>query len=138
MPKILHDGIPVKQAYEPPPSQVSKQAPAFGSDFIRALSEAISAGFRTAMAEMPAPVVNVEAPVVNVPKPEVKINSPVYVQTPEVRVPATTVNVPDGKTPVVNIEPATVTLQTNRPNKWHFDIHRDELGRMTTIDVEAR
>lgn len=100
-----------------------------GEAFALALSNAIVNGFRTAIASMPAPVVNI-------PKPEVKINSPVYVTAPEVKVPPTTVNVPDGKAPIVNIEPAKVTLQTNRPKKWKFTFNRDEFGRITTAEAE--
>jgi hypothetical protein len=100
-----------------------------GEAFATALSNAIINGFRTAIASMPAPVVNV-------PKPEVKINSPVYVTSPDVRVPPTTVNVPDAKAPIINIEPPSVTLQTNRPSKWKFTHSRDEYGRITTTIAE--
>lgn len=96
------------------------------------LAAAIVSGMSKAISQMPAP----PAPVINIPKPEIKINSPVYVTAPDVKVPATTVNVPDQKAPIVNIEPASVTLQTNRPTKWLFDISRDEFGRMTTITCE--
>lgn len=132
MPRVLANGKPVEGAYEPPPPPSRRGE--LGEGFTQALAQAIMAGLQS----MPPPVINVEAPVMNVPKPEVKINSPVYVNPPDVKVPATTVNVPEGKAPVVNIEPAAVTLQTNRPNKWKFTIHRDELGRMTTIDAEAK
>jgi hypothetical protein len=135
MPRVITDGTPVEGGYEPPPPPVRRGGElSLGEGFVAALSQAILAGFRN----MPAPVINVEAPVMNVPKPEVKINSPVYVTAPEVKVPAATVNVPEGKAPVVNIEPAAVTLQTNRPDKWKFTIERDEYGRMTTIYAEAK
>jgi len=52
-------------------------------------------------------------------------------------VPATTVNVPEGKSPIVNIEPAAVTLQTNRPKEWEFEIFRNEYGQMTKIKARA-
>jgi hypothetical protein len=137
--RVLKDGKPRELTYTPPPPAVSKSAPpSDGGMSSRVLAEAIINGFRAAIAGMPAPVVNVEAPVVNVPKPEVRVNSPVYVQPPEVKVPATTVHVPEQKSPVVNIEPAAVTLQTNRPDKWKFTIERDEFGRMTTIYAEAK
>lgn len=132
MPRVLANGIPVEGGYEPPPPP--RRGGELGEGFVHQLSQAILMGLQN----MPPPVINVEAPVMNVPKPEVKINSPVYVTAPEVRVPPTTVNVPEGKAPVVNIEPAAVTLQTNRPNKWKFTIHRNELGQMITIDAEAK
>lgn len=139
MPRVILDGTPIKSAYEPPPvPQRRPDQSSLSEAFARTLSEAIIAGFRSAIASLPPPVVNVEAPVVNIPKPEVKINSPVYVQPPEIRIPAATVNVPEGKAPIVNIEPPAVTLQTSRPTKWHFTFHRDEYGRMTSADVEAR
>ena len=132
MPRVLANGKPVEGAYEPPPPP--SRGGELGEGFVQALSQAILIGFQS----MPAPVINVEAPVMNVPKPEVKINSPVYVNPPDVKVPATTVNVPEGKAPVVNIEPAAVTLQTNRPSKWHFTINRNEYGQMTSIEAEAK
>ena len=132
MPRVLANGIPVERGYEPPPPP--RRGGELGEGFTQALAQAILTGLRN----MPPPVINVEAPVMNVPKPEVKINSPVYVTAPDVRVPATTVNVPEGKAPVVNIEPPAVTLQTNRPSKWKFTVHRDELSRITTIDAEAK
>lgn len=131
MARVITDGVPVENAYEPPERPQTKQSPVIGEAFVQALSNAIIAGFRN----MPPPVVHVEPSIV---RPEVKINSPVYVTAPEVKVPPMTVNVPEGKVPVVNIEPATVTLQTNRPSKWHFTFHRDEFGRMTSADVEAK
>jgi len=125
--RVITDGKPVESAYQPPPEApkpLPREAP-LGDSFVQALSNAILAGFR-----------NLPAPVVNVPKPEIKINAPVYVQPPEIKIPASTVNVPEGKTPVVNIEPASVTLQTNRPNKWKFTHNRDEYGRITTTIAE--
>jgi hypothetical protein len=136
MPRVIIDGTPIAPAYEPPPRATQQREGSLNGAFVQALSDAITQGFRNAVASMPPPVVNVEAPVVNIPKPEIKINSPVYVTVPEVKIPPTTVNVPDGKAPVVNIEPAAVTLKTERPNKWLFDIKRDEFGRMTTIIAE--
>ena len=132
MPRVITDGTPVERNYEPPEApQPLQRDTSHDEAFARALSQAIIAGFRNAIESMPAPVVNV-------PKPEVKINSPVYVQPPEIRIPATTVNVPDGKAPVVNIEPASVTLQTNRPNEWEFKIvERNEFGQVVTIRAKA-
>jgi hypothetical protein len=128
MPRVLHDGVPVKRNYEPPPLPMPPASPeAIPPEFAMTIVQ----GFREAIARLPAPVVNV-------PKPEVKINAPVYVTTPEVKVPSTTVNVPEGKAPVVNIEPAAVTLQTNRPSKWTFKFNRNELGQITTVDAEAK
>ena len=132
MPLVIKDGTPEEQAYQPPPQTLEPkrtEAPAPGEDFARVLSNAIVTGFKDAVGQWTGPVINV-------PKPEVKINSPVYVTAPDVKIPATTVNVPEGKAPVVNIEPATVTLQTNRPNKWKFTFERDEFGRMTTAWCE--
>jgi hypothetical protein len=130
----VHKDAKPKELVYTPPSATPRPVPENNGVSVQALSAAIIAGFRS----IPAPVVNVEAPVVNVPKPEVKINSPVYVTAPDVKVPATTVHVPEQKSPVVNIEPAAVTLQTNRPDKWKFTIERDEFGRMTTIYAEAK
>lgn len=130
--RVITDGKPIPSGYAPPEAPKPKAVPQQGgmdAAFATALSNAIINGFRTAIASLPAPVVNV-------PKPEVKINSPVYVTAPEVKVPPTTVNVPDGKAPIVNIEPANVTLQTNRPNKWKFTFNRDEFGRITTAEAE--
>jgi hypothetical protein len=128
--RVITDGKPIKSAYQPPPEapRVQQSAP-LGEAFAQTLSSAIISGLRAAIAQMPAPVINV-------PKPEVKVNAPVYVQPPEIRIPASTVNVPEGKTPIVNIEPATVTLQTNRPSKWKFTFNRDEYGRITTAECE--
>jgi hypothetical protein len=93
--------------------------------------DALGRVIASAIASMPPPVINV-------PKPEVKINSPVYVQPTEVKVPATTVNVPEAKAPIVNIEPAAVTLQTNRPVEWIFTItKRNEFGQAVTIHAKA-
>ena len=130
MPRVITDGTPIEGGYEPPPPPPRRGE--LGEGFVQALSQAILLGFRS----LPAPVVNVEAPVVNVPKPEVKVNSPVYVTAPEVKVPAMTVNVPEGKAPVVNIEPASVTLKTERPSKWKFTFNRDEFGRLITAECE--
>ena len=131
MSRVILDGTPIKPAYEPPPRAPQQREAPLNTAFVQALSNAIAVSFREAIASLPAPVVNV-------PKPEVKINSPVYVTTPEIKVPATTVNVPDGKAPVVNVEPPAVTLQTNRPTKWTFTVHRDSYDRITTIDAEAK
>jgi hypothetical protein len=130
----VHKDTKPRELVYTPPSSTPKPAPSNNGVDVQALSDAIIAGFRS----IPAPVVNVEAPVVNVPKPEVKINSPVYVTAPDVKVPATTVNVPEQKSPVVNIEPAAVTLQTNRPSKWKFIFHRNEYGQIETVDAEAK
>lgn len=131
--RVITDGKPIPAGYTPPeapkPKPQQPQQGMAGEAFAQALAGAIVNGFRTAIASMPAPVVNI-------PKPEVKINSPVYVTAPEVKVPPTTVNVPDGKAPIVNIEPASVTLQTNRPSKWKFTHNRDEYGRITTTIAE--
>ena len=134
---LVHEKIKLREnAYTPPP------LPPKDSNGVQpnltALAKAMSEAITKAMAAMPAPVVHVDAPVVNVPKPEVKITSPVYVTVPEIKVPATTVNVPDGKAPVVNIEPAAVTLQTNRPKKWKFSVSkRDEYQRIVEWTAEA-
>jgi hypothetical protein len=135
MPRVLANGKPIEGAYEPPPPPSRHGGElAVGEGFVTALSQAILTGFRN----MPPPVINVEAPVMNVPKPEVKINSPVYVQPPEIKIPASTVNLPDQKAPIVNIEPAAVTLQTNRPNEWEFTvIKRNEYGQVVTIRAKA-
>ena len=129
MPRVLTDGVPIKSAYEPPPkAQVPQQREALSGAFVQSLSNAIMAGVKEAIASLPAPVI----------KPEVKINSPVYVTTPDVKIPATTVNVPEGKAPVVNVEPPTVTLQTNRPNEWEFKvIERNEFGQIVVVRAKA-
>lgn len=83
-------------------------------------------------------ITSMPPPVINVPKPEVKINSPVYVQPTEVKVPPATVNVPESKAPIVNIEPAAVTLQTIRPKEWEFTItKRNDFGQVVTIRAKA-
>jgi hypothetical protein len=125
------DGAPsIGRAYMPPdePSAEPKNDEAalrYVTDLIERLPGMIAAATR-------APVVHVEAP----KAPEVKINAPVYVQPPDVKVPPTVVNVPEGKTPIVNIEPAAVTLKIHRPNKWKFDFKRDEYGRMISATCE--
>jgi hypothetical protein len=130
--RVITDGKVIPSGYTPPEAPKPKTAPQqgqLGEAFAQALAGAIVNGFRTAIASLPAPVVNV-------PRPEVRINAPVYVQPPEIKIPASTVNVPDGKAPIVNIEPASVTLQTNRPSKWKFTHNRDEFGRITTTIAE--
>jgi hypothetical protein len=133
----VHKDAKPKELVYTPPSATPKPVPENNGVSGKAIAEAIVSGFRSAIAGMPAPVVHVEAPVVNVPKPEVRINSPVYVSPPDVKVPATTVHVPEGKAPVVNIEPAAVTLQTNRPNEWEFEVRRNEYGQIVTIRAKA-
>jgi hypothetical protein len=130
--RVHKDATPKELVYTPP-SVTPKTSPPVNNE--ASLSKFIEA-VKAAIASIPAPVVHVEAPVVSVPKPEVKINAPVYVQPPEVRVPATTVNVPEGKTPVVNIEPAAVTLKTERPQKWKFTFERNEYGQLETAYAE--
>ena len=127
MARVITDGTPIENPYTPPeaPQQPSREA--MGEAF----ALAIISGFKDAIAQMPAPVVNV-------PKPEVKINSPVYVTAPEIKVPPTTVNIPDGKAPVVNIEPAAVTLKTERPDRWKFTFERNEFGQVTVAWAEAK
>ena len=137
MSRVITDGRVIENRYSPPErSQPKSVAPAVSSfnpeQLMAGLSAAIVAGLGKALAQMPVP----PAPVINIPKPEIKINSPVYVQPPDIKIPATTVNVPDQKAPIVNIEPANVTLQTNRPTKWKFTFHRDEFGRMDTAECE--
>ena len=134
----VHKDAKPKESVYTPPQAAPKIAPENNGVSGKALAEAIVSGFRLAIAGMPAPVVHVEAPVVNVPKPEVRVNSPVYVSPTEVKVPPTTVHVPEQKSPVVNIEPAAVTLQTNRPSKWKFIFHRNEYGQIETVDAEAK
>ena len=131
MPRVITDGTLVESAYEPPPVPQRETSSSGNEAFAQALSQAILASFRNAVASMPPPVINV-------PKPEVKINAPVYVQPPDIKIPATTVNVPEGKAPVVNIEPANVTLKTERPNKWKFTFERNELGQITVAYAEAK
>jgi hypothetical protein len=131
--RVHKDAKPRELVYTPPSATPKTSPPPVNDE--ASLNKLIEA-FRTVIASIPAPVVHVEAPVVSVPKPEVKINAPVYVQPPEVRVPATTVNVPEGKTPVVNIEPAAVTLKTERPQKWKFTFQRNEYGQLETAYAE--
>ena len=128
--RVIKDGKVVEAGYKPPAVPQREAPPTPAAPNSEALISAIITGFRSAMLQIPPPVVHA-------PQPEVKVNSPVYVQPPEIRIPATTVNVPEGKAPVVNIEPAAVTLQTIRPKKWIFTFHRDEFGRVTTVDAET-
>lgn len=127
MPRVITDGRPLESPYTPPEAPQQPPREAMGEAF----ALAIISGFKDAIAQIPAPVVNV-------PKPEVKISSPVYVTAPEIKVPATTVNVPETKAPIVNIEPAAVTLKTERPREWEFKvIERNEFGQMVTIRAKA-
>jgi hypothetical protein len=135
MPRVISDedfngAAPIKRNYDAPEA-AAKPAPkeAMGEGFVYALSKAIIEGFR----EMPTPIVHVEAP----KAPEVKVNSPVYVSPARIDIPqAPEVVIPEGKQPIVNVEPATVNLSVSRPKAWHFKIKRNDYGQMT--DIYAR
>lgn len=133
MPRVIPDdqlngAQVIKRSYDPPKPRVEKSDEPLKlvTSLIERLPAMIAAATR-------APVVNIEA----ARAPEVKVTSPsVYLSAPEIKVPDVKVNVPEGKAPVVNVEPPDVHLTIRRPNKWKFDISRDEFGRMTTITAE--
>jgi hypothetical protein len=85
------------------------------------------------------PVVHVGSPNVTVDVPKHEQKQPyVSVNVPEIKIPqAPAVNIPPGKAPIVHVEAPVVNLTIRRPNKWHFTIHRDEMGYMTDVDAEA-
>jgi hypothetical protein len=130
--ELLDGARRVDRAYEPPeaPSKEgakSDKSLALVVALIQRLPDMIASATK-------APVVNIEAQ----KPPDIKVTSPVYVTPPEIKIPqAPAVQIPDGKAPVVNVEPPDVHLTISRPNKWKFDISRDEYGRMTTIIAEA-
>ena len=135
MPRVISadqlDGAKsVERAYEPPEAPKEVKAPdetlRLVASLIQQLPGMIASGSK-------APIIHVETP----PAPDVKVTSPVYVTAPEVKVPAATVNVPEGRAPVVNVEPPTVHLSVSRPKKWKFTVHRNDFGQITTIDAEA-
>ena len=68
--------------------------------------------------------------------PDVKVNSPVYLNTPDVKVPATTVNVPQASTPAVHVDAPEVNVTIRRPQAWKFTFDRNQYGQMTTAWVE--
>lgn len=131
------NGAKKVESYKPPeaPKKLDPNDPALKeiSNLLKNLPFLISAAIKEPVINIPAPVVHVDA----AKAPDVKVNSPVYMQPPEIKIPATTVNVPENKAPIVNIEPAAVTLQTNRPKKWRFVFNRDEFSRITTVEAEA-
>jgi hypothetical protein len=97
------------------------------SDILQAMPAMIAAVVKQVVANIPAPVVNVEAPKTPEVKAAFRSTDP-----PQVKVPATVVNVLDGKAPVVNVEPPEVHLTIRWPSKWLFTFSRDEYGRITT------
>jgi hypothetical protein len=132
------NGAKKVEGYKPPeaPKKLDPNDPALNeiSNLLKNLPFLISAAIKD------PPEINVPAPVVHVDAakaPDVKVNSPVYVNPPEIKIPATVVNVPENKAPIVNIEPAAVTLQTNRPKEWEFSFSRNEYGQITTVRARA-
>lgn len=131
------NGAKKVSSYKPPeaPKKLDPNDPALNeiANLLKNLPFLISAAIKEPEINVPAPVVHVDA----AKAPDVKVNSPVYVNQPEIKIPATVVNVPENKAPVVNIEPAAVTLQTNRPKEWEFSFSRNEYGQITTVRAKA-
>ena len=137
MPRVIDadqlDGATrVERGYEPPsppPKPVSK-----GDETLKLLATLIERLPQMIAAGTKAPVVMMEA----AKAPDVKITSPVYVSPSEVNVPqAPAVNIPEGKAPIVNVEPPNVHLTIKRPDEWEFTIKRNEYGQMETIRAKA-
>jgi hypothetical protein len=126
------NGAKKVESYKPPeaPKKLDPNDPALKeiSNLLKNLPFLISAAIKEPVINIPAPVVHVDA----AKAPEVKVNSPVYMNPPEIKIPATVV-----KAPIVNIEPAAVTLQTNRPKEWEFSFSRNEYGQITTVRAKA-
>ena len=129
----------VERGYSPP---AVRSQPSATDKLLREISTTLETLPVMIAAAIKPPVVNVPAPVVNVEaaKPaDVKINqAPVYVSTPEIKMPPhPTIQMPEQRAPVVNVEPPDVHLTINRPKEWIFDIKRNEYGQMMTIHAKA-
>lgn len=98
---------------------------------LSAMPDMISAVVRQTIQGIPAPVIHVDSK-----PPDVKVNSPVYINPPDIKVPPTTVNVPESQAPVVHVDPPEVNLSIKRPGAWTFTFDRNEYGQLTTIWAE--
>jgi hypothetical protein len=136
MPRVIPDdrlagAKDAERAYEPP--SVPPKPEAKPDDSVRLVTELLNRLPGMIASSAKAPIVHVEAK-----PPDVRVTNPVYVTPPEIRIPqAPAVNIPEGRAPVVNIEPPVVNLTVSRPKKWKFTVHRNELGQITIIDAEA-
>jgi hypothetical protein len=126
--ELLKDARKVESGYEPPKAPKEVKATDETLKLVASLIQQLPGMIK-------APIVHVETP----KPPDVKVTSPVYVTSPKVEVPQPpAIQMPEGKAPVVNVEPPVVHLSVSRPKAWKFTVHRNDFGQITTIDAEAK